>query len=156
MAKRIKSGLKRRRQNEVRRNRNRAVRTRVRNAIKALRGAIASNDPAQVKELLAANRLGDRRRRPQGSRGAQRCVEVQVPPHAAGQLGASGEAELARWPFPLLFPPTRCFPGGLVKRGKVRDVYKAGDETSRSSSPPTASARSTPCWIPGFPARGSS
>ncbi|MGD1146438.1 MAG: 30S ribosomal protein S20 [Thermoanaerobaculaceae bacterium] len=52
MAKRIKSGLKRRRQNEVRRNRNRAVRTRVRNAIKALRGAIASNDPAQVKELL--------------------------------------------------------------------------------------------------------
>ena len=52
MAKRIKSGLKRRRQNEVRRNRNRAVRTRVRNAIKALRGAIANNDTTQVKELL--------------------------------------------------------------------------------------------------------
>jgi len=52
MAKRIKSGLKRRRQNEVRRNRNRAVRTRVRNAIKALRGAIASNDQSQVNELL--------------------------------------------------------------------------------------------------------
>ena len=52
MAKRIKSGLKRRRQNEVRRNRNRAVRTRVRNAIKAVRGAIANNDPTQVKELL--------------------------------------------------------------------------------------------------------
>lgn len=52
MAKRISSGLKRRRQNEVRRNRNRAVRTRVRNAIKALRGAIASGDSSQVKELL--------------------------------------------------------------------------------------------------------
>jgi len=52
MAKRIKSGLKRRRQDEVRRNRNRAVRTRVRNAIKALRGAIAGGDSAQVKELL--------------------------------------------------------------------------------------------------------
>jgi small subunit ribosomal protein S20 len=52
MAKRIKSGLKRRRQNEVRRDRNRAVRTRVRNAIKALRTAIASGDAAVVKELL--------------------------------------------------------------------------------------------------------
>ena len=52
MAKRIKSGLKRRRQNEVRRNRNRAVRTRVRNAIKALRTAITSGDANQIKELL--------------------------------------------------------------------------------------------------------
>ncbi len=52
MAKRIKSGLKRRRQNEVRRNRNRAVRTRVRNAIKAPRGAITGNDASRVKELL--------------------------------------------------------------------------------------------------------
>ncbi|OYW04608.1 MAG: hypothetical protein B7Z61_09040 [Acidobacteria bacterium 37-71-11] len=52
MAKRIKSGLKRRRQNEVRRNRNRAVRTRVRNAIKVLRAAITSGDAGQVKELL--------------------------------------------------------------------------------------------------------
>jgi small subunit ribosomal protein S20 len=52
MAKRIKSGLKRRRQDEVRRNRNRAVRTRVRNAMKALRTAIASGDAAAVKELL--------------------------------------------------------------------------------------------------------
>ncbi len=52
MAKRIKSGLKRRRQNEVRRLRNRAVRTRVRNAVKALRAAIASADAAAIKELL--------------------------------------------------------------------------------------------------------
>jgi small subunit ribosomal protein S20 len=52
MAKRIKSGLKRRRQNEVRRDRNRAARTRVRNAIKALRGAISTGDASQVKELL--------------------------------------------------------------------------------------------------------
>jgi small subunit ribosomal protein S20 len=52
MAKRIKSGLKRRRQNEVRSDRNRAVRTRVRNAIKALRTAIASGDAAVVKALL--------------------------------------------------------------------------------------------------------
>ncbi|HNX51612.1 MAG TPA: 30S ribosomal protein S20 [Thermoanaerobaculaceae bacterium] len=52
MAKRIKSGLKRRRQNEVRRLRNRAVRTRVRGAIKALRTAISSSDPVLVKELL--------------------------------------------------------------------------------------------------------
>jgi small subunit ribosomal protein S20 len=52
MAKRIKSGLKRRRQNEVRRLRNRAVRTRVRQAIKALRVAIAGGDAAAVKELL--------------------------------------------------------------------------------------------------------
>lgn len=52
MAKRIKSGLKRRRQNEVRRLRNRAVRTRVRHAIKALRTAISAGDAALVKELL--------------------------------------------------------------------------------------------------------
>jgi small subunit ribosomal protein S20 len=52
MAKRIKSGLKRRRQSEVRRLRNRAVRTRVRNAVKALREAITGGDSAQVKELL--------------------------------------------------------------------------------------------------------
>jgi small subunit ribosomal protein S20 len=52
MAKRIKSGLKRRRQNEVRRLRNRAVRTRVRGAIKALRTAISSSESALVKELL--------------------------------------------------------------------------------------------------------
>jgi len=52
MAKRIKSGLKRRRQDEVRRDRNRAVRTRVRNAMKELRTAIASGDTAAVKKLL--------------------------------------------------------------------------------------------------------
>ena len=52
MAKRIKSGLKRRRQGEVRRIRNRAVRTRVRSAIKALRTAISGGDAAQVKTLL--------------------------------------------------------------------------------------------------------
>ncbi|MGE5236700.1 MAG: 30S ribosomal protein S20 [Acidobacteriota bacterium] len=52
MAKRIKSGLKRRRQNEVRRQRNRAVRTKVRNAIKELRSAIAEGDASRVKELL--------------------------------------------------------------------------------------------------------
>jgi small subunit ribosomal protein S20 len=52
MAKRIKSGLKRRRQNEVRRLRNRAVRTRVRSAIKAMRTAIGAGDTAKVKELL--------------------------------------------------------------------------------------------------------
>jgi small subunit ribosomal protein S20 len=52
MAKRIKSGLKRRRQNEVRRIRNRAVRTRVRNAMKSLRNAISGGDAGLVKELL--------------------------------------------------------------------------------------------------------
>lgn len=52
MAKRIKSGLKRRRQNEVRRLRNRSVRTRGRNSVKLLRSAIAAGDVARVKELL--------------------------------------------------------------------------------------------------------
>jgi small subunit ribosomal protein S20 len=52
MAKRIKSGLKRRRQSEVRRLRNRAVRTRVRNTVKELRNAIAGGDAPLVKELL--------------------------------------------------------------------------------------------------------
>jgi small subunit ribosomal protein S20 len=52
MAKRIKSGLKRRRQSEVRRLRNRAVRTRVRNAMRALRTAIAASDAAAVKAML--------------------------------------------------------------------------------------------------------
>lgn len=52
MAKRIKSGLKRRRQNEVRRLRNRSVRTRVRNTVKQLRTAIETGDTALVKELL--------------------------------------------------------------------------------------------------------
>jgi len=52
MAKRIKSGLKRRRQGEVRRMRNRAVRTRVRNAVKELRTAISGGDAAKVQSLL--------------------------------------------------------------------------------------------------------
>jgi small subunit ribosomal protein S20 len=52
MAKRIKSGLKRRRQDEVRRVRNRAVRTRVRNAVRALHAAIAGGDVALVQQLL--------------------------------------------------------------------------------------------------------
>jgi small subunit ribosomal protein S20 len=52
MAKRIKSGLKRRRQDEVRRLRNRAVRTRVRHAIRELRDAMAGSDAAAIKELL--------------------------------------------------------------------------------------------------------
>lgn len=52
MAKRIKSGLKRRRQNEVRRLRNRSVRTRVRNSVKQLRTAIQAGDALRVKELL--------------------------------------------------------------------------------------------------------
>lgn len=52
MAKRIKSGLKRRRQDEVRRLRNRAVRTRVRNAIRDLRTAITTGDQSKAKELL--------------------------------------------------------------------------------------------------------
>lgn len=52
MAKRIKSGIKRRRQNEVRRERNRAVRTRVRSAMKALRAAMTGGDAPQVQELL--------------------------------------------------------------------------------------------------------
>jgi len=52
MAKRNKSGLKRRRQNEVRRLRNRAVRTRVRNAMKELRAAISGGDATQVQQLL--------------------------------------------------------------------------------------------------------
>jgi len=52
MAKRIKSGLKRKRQNEVRRARNRAVRTRVRNAVKALRQAIGAGEAQTVKALL--------------------------------------------------------------------------------------------------------
>jgi small subunit ribosomal protein S20 len=52
MAKRIKSGLKRRRQGEVRRMRNRAVRTRVRNAIKELRAAISGGDAATIQSLL--------------------------------------------------------------------------------------------------------
>jgi small subunit ribosomal protein S20 len=52
MAKRIKSGIKRRRQNEVQRIRNRAVRTRIRNAVRALRSAISGADATLVKQLL--------------------------------------------------------------------------------------------------------
>jgi small subunit ribosomal protein S20 len=52
MAKRIKSGIKRHRQDEVRRQRNRANRTKARNAIKALRVAIADGDATLVKQLL--------------------------------------------------------------------------------------------------------
>lgn len=52
MAKRIKSGLKRRRQDAVRRLRNRSVRTRVRNSVKQLREALKAGDAGLVKELL--------------------------------------------------------------------------------------------------------
>ncbi|NWF99356.1 MAG: 30S ribosomal protein S20 [Thermoanaerobaculaceae bacterium] len=52
MAKRIKSGLKRRRQDEVRRARNRAARTRVRNAVRQLRSAIDGGDREMVRQLL--------------------------------------------------------------------------------------------------------
>jgi len=52
MAKRTKSGLKRRRQDVVRRIRNRAVKTRVRSAVKALRAAVETGDAAEVKKLF--------------------------------------------------------------------------------------------------------
>lgn len=52
MAKRTKSGLKRKRQDQVRRLRNRAVRTRVRNAVKALRQAIGTGEVKTVQALL--------------------------------------------------------------------------------------------------------
>jgi small subunit ribosomal protein S20 len=52
MAKRIKSGIKRHRQDEVRKQRNRAIRTKARNAIRALRVAIADGDATLVKALL--------------------------------------------------------------------------------------------------------
>ena len=52
MAKRTKSGLKRRRQDAVRRIRNRAVKTRVRSAVKALRAAVETGDAAEVKKLF--------------------------------------------------------------------------------------------------------
>jgi len=47
-----KSAEKRMRQNEKRRVINRGNRSRVRGAVKNLRGAIASGDAAQIKELL--------------------------------------------------------------------------------------------------------
>lgn len=52
MARRIKSGLKRRRQDEVRRVRNRAVRTRIRHSIREFREAVESGDKETVKRLL--------------------------------------------------------------------------------------------------------
>lgn len=47
------SALKRARQNERRRIRNKAVRTRVRNAIKAVRAAVEEKAPEQAQQALA-------------------------------------------------------------------------------------------------------
>ncbi len=76
MAKRIKSGLKRRRQNEVRRLRNRAVRTRVRNAMRDLRTAITGGDAAKIKDAVASHRVGHRQ-----SASARVCSSA-IPPSA--------------------------------------------------------------------------
>ncbi len=46
------SALKRARQNVVRRDRNRALRTKVRNAVKAVRLALAGKDAAAAQEAL--------------------------------------------------------------------------------------------------------
>ena len=46
------SALKAHRQNIVRRERNRNMRTRLRGALRSIRTAIDANDPAQVKEAL--------------------------------------------------------------------------------------------------------
>ena len=52
MAARHKSALKAHRQNVVRREANRNLRTRLRGALRAIRTAVDSNDPAQVKDAL--------------------------------------------------------------------------------------------------------
>ena len=46
------SALKAHRQNIVRRERNRQMRTRLRGALRSIRTAIDANDPAQVKDAL--------------------------------------------------------------------------------------------------------
>jgi len=47
-----KSAVKRIRQNEVRRQRNRSYRTRMRTAVKKLRAAVTEGDAAKARELL--------------------------------------------------------------------------------------------------------
>ena len=49
-----KSAVKRMRQSEVRRQRNRSHTSRLRNAVKRLRTAIAENDGEQARELLGS------------------------------------------------------------------------------------------------------
>lgn len=48
------SALKAHRQNVARRERNRQMRSRLRNALRAIRAAIDAGDPAQVKDKLRA------------------------------------------------------------------------------------------------------
>jgi len=52
MAARHQSALKAHRQNVVRREANRNLRSRLRGALRAIRAAVDSNDPAQVKDAL--------------------------------------------------------------------------------------------------------
>jgi len=52
MAARHKSALKAHRQNVVRREANRNLRSRLRGALRAIRVAVDSNDPGQVKDAL--------------------------------------------------------------------------------------------------------
>ena len=89
MAKRIKSGLKRRRQGEVRRIRNRAVRTRVRNAIKELRTAISGGDAAKVQTLLpktvSAIDVGVRKGVLHGNSGARSKARLSAQAHTVLQ-----------------------------------------------------------------------
>ncbi|MBN1102014.1 MAG: 30S ribosomal protein S20 [Deltaproteobacteria bacterium] len=47
-----KSAIKRARQNEVRRMRNTAHKTRAKTAVRAVRAAVAGNDPARAQETL--------------------------------------------------------------------------------------------------------
>ena len=52
MAARHQSALKAHRQNVVRREANRNLRSRLRGALRAIRAAVDANDPAQVKDAL--------------------------------------------------------------------------------------------------------
>jgi small subunit ribosomal protein S20 len=52
MAARHQSALKAHRQNLVRREANRNMRSRLRGALRAIRAAVDANDPAQVKDAL--------------------------------------------------------------------------------------------------------
>ncbi len=48
-----KSAIKRARQNETRRTRNRSYKTRVKNAVKDVREAVAENSPEEARERLS-------------------------------------------------------------------------------------------------------
>ena len=140
MAKRNPSALKAHRQNVVRREHNRALRSKLRTGLKAVRAALDGGKVDDAKALLAADRVAGRSDGRQGHHPPQHRQPLQV----AADRPAQGHHRLIARPAPSAPPraaraPRRTArPPGIPARGADRRATTSAP--GRRRAPPTTPA----------------